>query len=337
VRRPFTTTKAEKAEMLKAIETDPQFRKPMAWGPRRKPVGNEPPILPAAVGGELIELSLDMLFEADEVLPPDLTAISAAKASISIGGAIPAISVRQAASERYDVLDGHAVVVALRELGKQKALVTVIAGLTDADASLWRLSSRIHGKLSRLDKAIIYDRLKDLTATKVAQFAPPGGKQPNEMNQRKFARLMKLSKEEVQRSSKIARIAPQVQREIRKLKLANKQDVLLQVAKAGGSVADQISFLRDLAGRKRVKTPRPSATSFSEQALGQMTVSPDVLGMTGTSDRGADQLNYRQIVTEWENGRLRWMLTECERRDRERFVKECILPMVGSEGPSGAN
>ncbi len=96
------------------------------------------------------------------------------------------------------------------------------------------ISENLHRtELTAFQRAEQIEEWRKLTAEKVAQVGPPlGGGQPKEGGVRKTAEALGVSRQEVQRASKIASIAPAAKEAVRSAGLSDNQSALLKVASA---------------------------------------------------------------------------------------------------------
>jgi ParB-like chromosome segregation protein Spo0J len=284
---------------------------------------------------ELATLPLSEIADGEQLLGLDPTAIAELRASILIGGQVAPIAVRKHGDGRLELLDGSTAVAALRELGQSSVSAIVISGLTEWEASFRRVAGYIRRNLKALDKALIHDRLLELMAEKLSQVeTPQGGHQPSEKYVRKLAKRLKLSKDQLSRSGKIARIASEAQEKIRLLGLDDNQAALLQIAAAGNTPDLQIAKAMELhhAPKRRTRSKGPKETSTAAAKTtdptpaGDTESAPDELEIPIYLRRDRAEVLFDHIKEEWSRCNLRDMLFATEMTDRQRFLNECLIP-----------
>jgi hypothetical protein len=320
---------------------------PMGWGPKQKKAPPDEAAGPSTqvmgISGEISQeiavLPVSDVAEGEQILPRDNAAIDAVKASISIGGQAAPITVRKLPGGRYQLLDGSAVIGALRELGQQDVSAIVVSGLSDWEASFRRIASYVRRTLTALDKALIYDRLRELMQEKTVSrdATPAGGHQPNEMHLRKLASHFGFSKDQVWRSAKIARISREAVEKIRELGLEDNQAALLKISGAGATADLQIAKAEELHSRpKRGRSAAPKALPASLTDSGRAEAS----GTENASDEGGSELpgipHYlRRDRPEVSRGQLKenWLRVyelylAADLAAREWFVVQYLVPLV---------
>jgi hypothetical protein len=145
---------------------------------------------------------------------------------------------------------------------------------------------------------------------------------------------LKLSKDEVRRAVKIGTITPDVQREIRKVKLENNQTVLMQIADASELAEMQMAKLRDLIKERRTKADHARrarlAAAKSQKLVGDPVV-PIPLG------KSAANVTWEQFEQVWKNSEAYRLLLLSSFGIRERFYQEYATPLIspGYETSSG--
>ena len=221
----------------------------MSWGPKnksgRRPAPSTGGPSPGAITEALSALPISDIEEREQLLPPDPKTVAELKASISVGGdVVPPITVRKRADGRFELLDGQSRLSALKEMGITTVSAIVLSGLSDWDAKFRRNAGQRGRIRTALDRALIENDLLELMKERVSQDATPvGGRQPEEKYIRKVAKELKLPKDRLARSRKIASIGAEVQRRLREQKLADNQKLLLKIAGAGETEKLQMEAL----------------------------------------------------------------------------------------------
>ena len=124
-------------------------------------------------------------------------------------------------------------------------------GSSSLDARMWEIAENLHRAdltaLERDEHIAEWIRLSD--ETKVAQVAPPGGRQPLEQGIRAAARELGIERTQAQRAQKVAGLDDETKEEAKALGLDNNQSALLKAARAP-SQEEQIASLRDHAASR---------------------------------------------------------------------------------------
>jgi ParB family transcriptional regulator, chromosome partitioning protein len=120
---------------------------------------------------------------------------------------------------------------------------------TKIDAELWTVSENLHrAELTALNHAEELEKWEQLLKVRNqgAQAAQPGGRQPHDKGVSKTAKALGTSREQVQRSRKIASISPAAKTAAIEAGLDSNATALLEVAKEKTSKA-QLNKVRELA------------------------------------------------------------------------------------------
>jgi ParB-like chromosome segregation protein Spo0J len=318
---------------------------PMSWGSKGKAAAARDTADGSGrsnTNQEIAFLAISDISDGDQILPIDPNAIAAVKASIEMGGQAAPVTVRKLQGKRYELLDGGAVIGALRELGKPDVCAIVLFGLSDWEARFRRVVGYIRRDLKVLDKALVYSWLLDLKKEQVSQVeTPSGGHQPAEKFIRKMARELGISKDQASRYSKIAGISADVQAKLRELNLDDKLDTLLKVAKEGDPAKQLVKALELHARPKQTKRTKPEPL---EMPAGALTTPPTALNGAGVVGNGPEMPDipdflkraqpgsiYDQIMAEWRRCYLQKLLLAGDRTDRQRFLDEGLMPVLFPE------
>jgi hypothetical protein len=277
-------------------------------------------------------LALSAIQDGVQLIPTDPKAISEQKTAISIGGQTLLVTVRKHDDGRLEQLDGFHCTTALRELGRSDVSAVVFSGLTDWEAEFRRLVGYLGPHIKALDKAILLARLLELRAQKASRDeTPSGGHQPSEKYLRKLAKELQVSKDQLFRSQKIARIVPSVRQKIRELKLDNNQAALLKIAEAGDTADLQIATATELPGQKKkgVASPKNLPKPVGDESEAGQKAALDGSG-PGSSDtslrRDRPEIAYDQLKGEWS--RVEKLFLAADVPVREQFIAECLKPML---------
>ena len=126
------------------------------------------------------------------------------------------------------------------------------------DRQLWRIAENLHrGDLTKLQRAEYVKKWDELIKkrAKGGQAAQLGGRQPHDKGLSKTAKQLRISREAVRRSKKIAGISPKAKTAAKAAKLSNNQAALLKIAKKS-TPWGQTKKVKELANRKHASRHR---------------------------------------------------------------------------------
>ncbi|HVJ31629.1 MAG TPA: ParB/RepB/Spo0J family partition protein [Terriglobia bacterium] len=117
-------------------------------------------------------------------------------------------------------------------------------------AELWEIAENLHrAELTALERDEHIARWVDLAEQqKVAQSAPPGGKQPKEAGVRAATKELGLDRRDVQRARTNASLTPEAKEAAKEVGLDDNRTALLEAAKA--EPAQQASIIRTMAEKR---------------------------------------------------------------------------------------
>ena len=121
------------------------------------------------------------------------------------------------------------------------------------DRQLWRIAENLHrGDLTKLQRAEYVKKWDELIKkrAKGGQAAQLGGRQPHDKGLSKTAKQLRISREAVRRSKKIAGISPKAKKAAKKVGLDDNQAALLKAAKKS-TPKGQTKTLHKLAKNKQ--------------------------------------------------------------------------------------
>jgi ParB family chromosome partitioning protein len=129
------------------------------------------------------------------------------------------------------------------------------------DRQLWRIAENLHrGDLTKLQRAEYVKKWDELIKkrAKGGQAAQLGGRQPHDKGLSKTANQLRISREAVRRSKKIAGISPKAKKAAKAAGLSNNQAALLKVAKESTpwGQTKKVKELKELANRKHASRHR---------------------------------------------------------------------------------
>lgn len=97
---------------------------------------------------------------------------------------------------------------------------------------LWEISENLHrADLSELERANQINEWRKLTKNQDGQLARPGGRQPQDRGIKRTAKALRLSREKVRRSARIAELPDSVKAAAKKAGVQDNQRLLLELAK----------------------------------------------------------------------------------------------------------
>lgn len=294
---------------------------------------------------ELGMLAISDIEVGVQILPVDAGTVEALKEAFSIDRQVVPVPVRKHQDGRHELISGYADILALRELGRSDVLVLVISGLTDLDARFLEVASSIHPKLSVLDRALLHARLEAVMKERVASQHETALQTNRDLSVRMIAEHLGFKKDVVLRSRKMARIHPDVHRDIRESKLDSNQKALLDISDAGATAAEQLAKLRELSERRsRAKqnraNPKKNGTAPLVAVIADREAPRDERGheMPDVPEflrRNNAKVTYDQAKNEWS--RCRDIVLALEPGDRQRFLDECVLSIVHTGPSAGAS
>jgi ParB family transcriptional regulator, chromosome partitioning protein len=159
---------------------------------------------------------------------------------------------------------------ACRRLGLPSVPVMVHDG-DELDARMWEIAENLHrSDLTALEQANHIEEWRRLMADKVAQSAPPliGGSQPTEKGIRKVAHDLGVSRRDVQRAEKVAKLAPEAKAEAVACGLDDNRTALLAAA-AEPSAEAQVQLIKKEANRKAAEKETREADRFVARTLAE--------------------------------------------------------------------
>lgn len=288
---------------------------------------------------ELMVLAISDISVGEQILPVNAPTVEAFKESFSIERQVVPILVRKHQDGHFELLSGIAEIQALSELGQTEVLATVVSGLTDLDARFLEVTSSIHPKLSVLDRTLLHDRLEAVMKETKASQHETAVQTNRDLSVRKIAEHFGFKKDMVLRSRKMARIHPDVHRDIREAKFDNNQKALLGISDAGATAAEQLAKLRELSERRsrgkqnRAKPKKngiaPLVALIADREMRRDERANEMPDVPAFLRRNS--ANYDQAKSEWS--RCRDIVLALDPEDRQRFFNECVLPIVHT-GPS---
>jgi ParB-like chromosome segregation protein Spo0J len=176
------------------------------------------------------------------------------------------ITVRTKGKGKVILVAGLHRLEAARRLGWKAIHCFVDDASSELEARWWQIAENLHrAELTALERAEGIDELRILILLRLkgGQVAPPGGKQPKHSGIKKTAKTLRLTREDVRRSKRIAGISADAKAEAKKLGLDDNQSVLLTIAKlptAGG----QVEAAREIDARKRAELSRLAAAAAED-------------------------------------------------------------------------
>jgi hypothetical protein len=293
---------------------------------------------------ELRVLAISDIEVGVQILPVDAGTVEALKEVFSIDGQVVPVPVRKHQDGRHELISGCADILALRELGRSDVLALVISGLTDLDAQFLEVASSIHPKLSVLNRALLHARLEPVIKERAASQHETALLTNRDLSVRKIAEHLGFKKDVVFRSRKMARIHPDVHRDIRELKFDNNQQALLDISDAGVTAAEQLAKLQELLERRsRAKQNRinpkknvvaPLDAVIADREMPRDERANEMPDVPEFLRRNSAKVTYDQAKNEWS--RCRDIVLALEPEDRQRFLNECVLPIVHTGPSAGA-
>jgi hypothetical protein len=290
---------------------------------------------------ELAMVPISDIEFGDQILPVDMSVVEALKEVFAIDRQVLPVPIRKHQDGRYELISGYADIIALRELGRIDALTLVVSGISDLDAQFLRIAHQIHPKLSVLDKALLHTRLEAVMKERAASQHETALQTNRNLSVRRIAEHLGFKKDVVLRSRKMARIHPDVHRDIRESKFENNQKALLDISEAGATAAEQRAKLQELIERrsiakqnrtnkkKNIVAPLDAAMASAkmprDERANEMPDVPEFLR------RNRAKATYDQASGEWS--RCWAIVLALGPEDRQRFFEECLLPIVHL-GPS---
>jgi|SRR5882724_883353 len=285
---------------------------------------------------ELGMLAISDIEVGVQILPVDAGTVEALKEAFSIDRQVVPVPVRKHQDGRHELISGYADILALRELGRSDVLVLVISGLTDLDARFLEVTNSIHPRLSVLDRALLYARLEAVTKERAASQHETALLTNRDLSVRKIAEHLGFAKDVVLRSRKMARIHPDVHRDIREAKFDDNQKALLDVSDAGATAVEQLAKLQELSERRsRAKlnraNPKKNDIAPLVAVIGDREMPRDERGheMPDVPEflrRNSAKVTYDQVKNEWF--RCYNLVLALDQEDRQRFTDECAVPVV---------
>ncbi len=192
----------------------------------------------------------DVIEVMDRVRGLDDAKVAEIAASIeAIGQITPIVVFSTELGDRIILVAGWHRLAAINKLGRDTIDCRIVEG-DEVEYKLWEIAENLHrAELTVLERASHIEEWRKLTAEKVAQVVPPsGGAQPKESGVRATARELGVSRPEVQRSAKLARITPEAKEAAKKAGLDDNQGALLKVASYADE--DQVEAVADIAKAK---------------------------------------------------------------------------------------
>jgi ParB-like chromosome segregation protein Spo0J len=153
-----------------------------------------------------------------------------------------------------DLVAGLHRLEAVKSLGRKKIETIVMEG-SKTQVRMWTIAENLHRHgLTKLERAESIDEWKRLLKKLKVDGAVsgPGGRQPKDQGINKTAKALNLSREDVRRSEKVAKICKRAKRLAAKKGLDNNQAALLKVA-AESTPDAQVKKVRELAKKAEVK------------------------------------------------------------------------------------
>jgi ParB family chromosome partitioning protein len=234
-------------------------------------------------------LAIDALRILPNRRPIDPAQVRLIAASMAVIGQLYPIIVREVQRKFYVVAGLHRLEAA-KALGWGQIWCTyTMGGADDLEVRMILISENLHrGDLRVLDRADHIEEWRQLVrerargGTSASPAVPgsprlPGGLQPGEGGIKKTARALGLTPREIRRAKVIASLSPDAKLEARRLRLDNKQNILLAVAKLPTGV--QVNALGDEAAKRAEKAkahiPLEAQTALAQAARLQSTIVKD--------------------------------------------------------------
>jgi ParB-like chromosome segregation protein Spo0J len=233
---------------------------------------------------------------------------------------------------RHVLVTGRHRIEALKLLGNERVLVRLVE-MDDLDARMWAISENLHrAELTVLQRSQQLDEYAALAKQKrevggALQVAPHSSdkEEPErvsvqvaqkpgrpESGDSLAARDLRITREEVTRAHKIAKLSDEAMKEAEALGLDDNQSALLKAAKASAAEA-QVAILRDIGARGRVsdETPPADANECDDLARTEARASgqqPATLRVKKIPVHSRDPIDdvVRDLITECAGPKAEW-------------------------------
>lgn len=203
--------------------------------------------------------------------PVDSAAVSRLAKSIDELGLRHPITVRRH-GDRYRLVAGLHRMEAVRKLGRDH-INAIIASMTNVEARMWEIAENLHRadltKQQRADQVAEWVKLcNERVSAQIGRKPSSGGRPEGGMDA--AARELGIDRHEVQRSVKIASLAPEAKEAARESGMDDNQTVLLKAASEATPEA-QIATIRSEAELRAEKTAEKKAQREQREAAPPMT------------------------------------------------------------------
>jgi ParB family chromosome partitioning protein len=220
------------------------------------------------------------------------------------------ISVRWVGDDLMLVAGRHRL-EAVRRLGWDSVDCIRMDG-TDDEARMWEIAENLHrADLTMLERdEHISEWVRLAGMNKGAQFAPPGGNQPNDKGIKAASRELGVERTAAQRATKVAAITPEAKAAAKENGLDNNQAALLQVAKAPPE--EQAAKVEEIAAGKKAaadakKAERLLAEEEAKEAKKANAATDTVIRLT-VEQQYADWI-MRHVATSELDTLIAWIQT----------------------------